>query len=170
MNHVLQRAAASPDLYEPDAHFARVLDELGIHRAIGVINLRTWHRYTGVYEFRRRVLRCVALFDKENLSIQWAPDELLHTTYCAIIARYSTAFTTGDARYDERLAHHPARDQVRAFHGVPLRDNADRCIGTLCHWDPQPRALPQREMRLLVNVAPIVTRSLLQLPSRPSAA
>lgn len=170
MNIAAQREYSAPDFHEPDAHFARVFEQLGMHRALGVLNLRTWHRYTGVYEFRHRTLKCVALFDKDDLSIYWAPEESLQSTYCAIIARYSTAFTTGDALTDKRLAHHPARGHVRAFHGVPLLDAAQRCFGAICHWDYEPRALDTREMRLLVTVAPIVARSLLQSRLKTTAA
>lgn len=170
MNVDLLRVSPTSDLYEPDTHVSRVLQDLGMHRAVGVLNLRTWHRYSGVFEFRGRFLRCVTMFDKADLSVYWAPDEMLASTYCGIIARYSTIFATSDSYLDHRLKHHPARDYVRAFHGVPLLDYAHRCIGAVCHWDPKPRELDPREMKLMVGIAPVLSRTLQGTRFRTTAA
>jgi hypothetical protein len=149
-------------LDEIEGNFARILKELGMHRALGYLNLRTWHRYTGVYRFHHSHLRCVSLFDRENLSVKGAPDEPLTSTFAVIVAKFSTSFTTMDSLDDPRLGDHGGRWHVRAFHAVPLTNYAERCFGALVHWDTEPQTLPQREMRLLAMVAPHVSRSLLE--------
>ena len=149
-------------LDEIEADFARILRELGMHRALGFLNLRTWHRFTGVYRFHHGHLRCVSLFDRENLAVKGAPDEPLTSTFAAIVARFSTSFTTPDSLDDPRLGDHGARWHVRAFHAVPLTDYTERSFGALVHWDVEPQTLAAREMRLLYMVAPHVSRSLLE--------
>jgi hypothetical protein len=149
-------------LDEIEANFARILKELGMHRALGFLNLRTWHRYTGVYRFHHGQLRCVSLFDRENLGVKGAPDEQLTSTLASIVARFSTSFATPDSLDDPRLGDHGARSHVRAFHAVPLTNVAERCFGALVHWDTEPQTLSQREMRLLFMVAPHVSRALLE--------
>ena len=155
--------AAPPE--QQATSFARCLGEAGVSRALAFLNNRTDHRYTGVYQFDRRLLKCLVLFDRENADSTTVADEILENTYCGLIHEFSTAFTTNDSLADERLSEHPARDVVRSFHGVPLVDLADRCVGALCHWDVRPRTLPAREMQLLFAVAPIVAHRLLHVRS-----
>ena len=122
---------------------------IGLASALGYLNARTRHRYTGVYRFDHPMLRCVALFDRENPTLQTGCDVPMEETYCSLVGARSAPFATPDAEHDDELVAHPARLSVLAYCGVPLIGGAGDCIGTLCHFDDRPRLVPHGEIPLL---------------------
>ena len=70
-------------------------------------------------------------------------------------------FFAADARQDERLLEHPARENILSYCGVLLRAYDGSPFGTLCHFDITPRPILQGEIQLLEAVAPLLVRRLL---------
>lgn len=133
---------------------------IGLVEALGYLNARTRHRYTGVYRFEPPMLRCVALFDRENAALRSGCDVEMAETYCSIVGARGAPFATADAAQEEELVQHPARLSVLSYCGVPLFAPTGACIGTLCHFDDRPRLVPLGEMPLLDEAARAIAAHL----------
>ena len=144
--------------------FSRRLADNGLHDALGFLNARTRHRFTGVYRFEPPVLKNVSLFDRENPQVRSAMDALLRDTYCSHIADTGAEFGIDDGREDSLPGIGLPRSVV-AYHGVPLRNERDVCVGSLCHWDVRPRLVPDGEWAVLYAVAPLVARAMVLEPA-----
>ena len=159
-------ASASPEApvrVAPDervVELRRVLEERGLHAALGWLNARTRHRFTGVYRFDPPMLRNVALFDRENPTLRAGGDTPMRESYCSLVGEDAEPFATADAGVDARLVRHPARESVLAYCGVPLLEDDGRCFGTLCHFDLRPRLVPEGELPLLHAAAPLVAAAV----------
>lgn len=145
---------------------ARIVEALragDVSAALGAINTRTRYRFTGLYRVEGPLLRNLALFDRENPHIDGHGHVCpIAETYCSIVDATACAFTTFDARSDERLARHPARRAVVSYAGVPVAGEA--VSGSLCHFDPRPRLLPHGELAFLERVAPLFATILQATP------
>ncbi len=127
----------------------------GVEGGVAWLNARTRFRFTGVYRVDPPNLCNVVLFDRENPSVNVSGEvTLLEDTYCSLVYA-SGAFATPDARKDERLTAHAARDSVISYAGVALRLANGHIWGTLCHFDLRPRLLGEAERHLLESVAPV---------------
>jgi CheY-like chemotaxis protein len=153
---------AKPSVDDPSAirDFHAVLDAQGLHQALGFLNRRTTHRFTGVFQFEGKLLRALNLFDREHPDPAKGHDSPLLQTYSAIVEAERQPFVVWDAHADPRLAHHPARDRERAYCGVLLRTAEGLPFGTLCHFDPSPREPNHGTLSLLLLVAPIVSSAV----------
>lgn len=140
------------------------IDELiesdGVHAALAFLNARSPHRFTGVYRLDPPTLRNVRLYDRENPELEIGKDTPLRETYCSITGSTADPFATADARADERLAEHLARESVLSYCGVPLLDEAGEAVGTLCHFDFTPRPIPTSEVAIMRAVAPRILSAL----------
>jgi hypothetical protein len=132
-----------------------------VHAALGYLNARTAHRFTGLYRFDGAVLRNVALFDREHPTVHVGADAPLGETYCSIVGATERVFATADARHDARTAEHPAREAVVSYCGALVRAPDGRAVGTLCSFDVEPRPVPSREIPLLEAVAPLLAPAVL---------
>ena len=144
---------------------ARVLQERGLHAALAFLNERTRYRFTGLYQADPPVLRNVGLFDRENprIDVSGAVTKL-DETYCAITASTAAPFSVQDARSDQRLVTHAARDSVLCYAGVPIRLGNGRAWGSLCHFDMRPRLLVREELDILASVAEVMPEWLASRP------
>lgn len=150
---------SSEELDNIVARFSQLLRDQGLHAALGFLNARTRHRFTGVYRFDPPLLRSVCLFDRENPLLRTAVDTLMRETYCSLVGASQSPMVISDSHLDSRVQRHPALHGVRAYQGVPLVDDGGACVGSLCHWDPRPRLVPEEEIPLLERVAPLVSRA-----------
>lgn len=149
------------------AQMADVLQQRGLDGALAFLNARTRHRFTGVYRFASPMLVNVALFDRENPTLRARGDiHLLNATYCQIVHDVGRPFVTTDARRDERLVAHPARERIVSYCGVPLSGPDDTLYGVLCHHDPRPRIARQSEIRFLESIAPLLYQAIVAEPRR----
>jgi GAF domain-containing protein len=82
----------------------------------------------------------------------------VEVTYCTIVRDGRQPFRVADALADLRLTTHPSRAAVRAYCGVPLADTDGRIFGTLCHFDYDPRDIPEEEESVMTRVAPLLSR------------
>ncbi len=142
------------------AELTRILDAEGLHAALTFLNGRTPHRFTGIYRFDGDILRNVHLVDVYTPEVRRGDDAAMDATYCSLVKAEDAPFATPDARTDERLQTHPARDSVISYCGVLLRDAAGVPYGTLCHFDLQPCEVPHGEMPLMEAAAPHLMRAL----------
>lgn len=133
-----------------------ILARSGALRALQFLNARTRFRYTGIYRIEPPNLRNLYLTDRENPTLNVSGKVCpLDETYCGITCAQESPFSTPDARRDERLVAHPARESVLSYGGVPLRATTGRAWGTLCHFDLRPRLLPASELTVLQEAAPL---------------
>ena len=132
------------------SHFGELLHRNSPHAALAFLNARTRFRFTGIYRKDDETLRNVEIFDRENPALRGTGEcVLLRETYCGIICRSVAPFATSDTRRDDRLTHHPARDTVQSYCGVPIRTPGGAVWGTLCHFDQRPRLAPAGESAVL---------------------
>ncbi|HKG93814.1 MAG TPA: hypothetical protein VKA84_18035 [Gemmatimonadaceae bacterium] len=151
-------AAATVAAADDARGFDGVLGASGLHAALEFLNARTRHRFTGVYRFDPPLLRCVCLFDRENPALALGGDVPMCETYCSIVGGTTAPFGTPDAEADARLVRHPARASTRAYWGVPLCRADGSAFGSLCHFDPRPRLVPERERPLMEHAAARIAR------------
>jgi GAF domain-containing protein len=74
---------------------------------------------------------------------------------CGHVVANARTMVVPDLVRDLRFAGNPALKgtSLRFYAGVPLRDQGDHVMGTLCIMDVQPRSLTQRELELLESMA-----------------
>ena len=138
---------------------ADLLTNAGPQSALRFLNARTRFRYTGLYRAEPPLLRNLFLFDRENPALNLSGDvKRLDETYCAIVCTGDQPFATMSSQVEERLASHPARDTIRSYCGVPIRDESGCVWGTLCHFDERPRLMSPSEIDVLTVVASSVAR------------
>ena len=146
----------------------RLLTSQGVHAALRFLNSRTSHRFTALYRFDGETLRTVQLVDADAPDVRTGDDLPLSQTFCSIVKETERAFTTEDARRDDRLRAHPARDSVTAYCGVLLRDRAGQPFGTLCHFDRVACDVPLSELPVMEGAAPLLLRALERGGSGPA--
>ncbi len=117
--------------------FAPALQQNDLYDLLNYLNRRTAHRFTGVYRFEPGWVISVALFDRESPGMRLGADVRMKESYCWLTGLGGT-YEIEDACSDERLDGHPARDAVRSYAGVLLRDRQALPWGTLCHFDFAP--------------------------------
>lgn len=154
---------ASPDVTRAVEVFQDVLLSRGVHAALGWLNARVRHRFTGVHRIDPPVLRNLLLFDRENPTLEVGSDTPLRETYCSIVGETGRPFAMTNASCDGRVREHPARDSVLAYCGVPLVDEArgGRVFGTLCHFDLRPQRSSSSDIVLLEAISPLIVAAIL---------
>lgn len=137
--------------------FEQCLQKNGVIGALAFLNERTRFRFTGLYRVVPPKLHNVSLFDRENpsLNVSGAVRELVDS-YCSIVCDSGAPLTIDDSVNDSRVAHHPKRDAIQSYAGVPVRQTGGRVLGSLCHFDGRPRLLPPGELAVLTSVAPLL--------------
>lgn len=120
--------------------FASSLERDDLYELMGYLNGRTPYRFTGVYRFEPGWVISVALIDRESPSVRLGADVKMKESYCWLTG-LGGIYEIEDACSDARLAAHAARDAVRSYVAVLLRDREGSPWGTLCHFDFAPHAL-----------------------------
>jgi CheY-like chemotaxis protein len=138
----------------------RLLETDGVHAVLRFLNDRTPYRYTAIYRFDGDTLRNLHSFDAERPEAVRGEDALLAERYCSIVQAEERPFATADARRDERLRDHPARDRWLAYCGVLVRDAEGKPFGALCHFDVVPCDVPSAEVPLMETAAHLVASRL----------
>ena len=94
------------------------------------------------------------------------------TSFCAYAVAARAPLVVQDALLDERFADNPmvtGGPRVRFYAGQPLVLPDGSCVGTLCLIDVRPRALDQKDLDLLGDIAQLVRRELLLMPATSSS-
>ena len=148
--------------------FAKLLATEGVRAALYSLLRLTDYRFISIFRFRDGMATSAVHVDRENLTLQQAPEVQDTATYCCYVRDANGPFATADAVADVRAAGHPARDTVRAYCGMPIVDAGGELIGTLCHYDLVPRDPEQLNADLLVRAAAALSAPGL-VPPYPTA-
>lgn len=145
--------SVSPLASNPDDVLAFVSRlDLGLPEALRYLNLRTPHRFTGVYRFDQDVLRNVALVDKWTPELDRGEDVPLRVTYCSRLVDNGGAMEILDGRTDARTPH-MRDDPVVSYCGAVILDAQGRPWGSLCHFDMAYCEAKVSELPLLMAAA-----------------
>jgi PAS domain S-box-containing protein len=144
--------------------FERLLEKQGIAEALRFLNSRTPHRFTGLYRFDSPMLRSLHLVDSEAPECTKGADTPLEESYCSIVGQTESTFTIEDARGDDRVRTHRAREKFLSYCGVLLRAEDGTPFGTLCHFDVVPCDVPVAEMPLMEAAVPYLMKALRLVP------
>lgn len=130
----MDNAASSPE-YSLDElqEFKAALETSGVHGALGYLNKRTPHRYTGIYRYDGDTLRSVAIYDRYEPDVQIGEDAPMAATYCSLLLKQQTLEIT-DAAEDERVKG-VVITPVVSYCGVSIKDSKGNPFGSLCHFD-----------------------------------
>ena len=117
------------------AAFAALLHQQGVHAALGYLNHRTPHRYTGVWRFDGDMLRNEVLFDRKMPDVRQGADAPMAATYCSLVGRDEAPVQILDATVDPQALG--IETPVISYCGALVRDGQGKAFGTLCHYDLQ---------------------------------
>jgi CheY-like chemotaxis protein len=137
--------------------FQAVLAAQGVHEALGFLNRRAPHRFTGLFKFDGLTLRSLFLFDRLDPKSTRGIDGPLRESYGSIIQVSRQPLVLTDAANDPRTANHPASHSVASYCGVLLRSLDGTPFGTLCHFDAAPMATPAGVVEMLLHAAPVIS-------------
>jgi hypothetical protein len=73
--------------------------------------------------------------------------------YCQVTVRHDGITLINDAQKDPRVAGMPVAQRLRFYAGYPLHSWDGHRIGSLCIFDPKPRALLERDFGVLHDLA-----------------
>jgi len=144
--------------------FSRLLATEGLRAALYALLRRTDYRFIAIFRFQDGLATSVVYVDRQDLSATQAAEVPDTATYCCFARDRDTAFVTSDASADSRTQGHPARDVVRAYCGIPIFQPEGGLIGTLCHYDLEPRDPDQLDLELLLQAASAIEQSGLVPP------
>lgn len=136
--------------------FAPKLHDGDVYDLLAYLNRLTDHRFTGIYRFEPGWVVSVTLFDRENPRSRIGADVKMKESYCWLTGLGGPTYIIEDACSDPRLGGHAARESVRAYIAVLLRDKSERPWGTLCHFDFEPRTATQETRSRLELFRPLV--------------
>jgi hypothetical protein len=140
--------------------FERTLRSSGLHPALGLLNARTAHRFTGVYRFDGDWLRSVALFDRWNPEGFRGADAPMRETFCAIVPTQGSTLEVVDGATDKRFPW-MSENAVVSYCGTLIRSDAGDPFGTLCHFDmSRCEAASSQLFPLMVAAAPMIYRAI----------
>lgn len=146
MDALKDRQGARGDLV---AHCTAVLGSEGVLAVLGVLNRRTPYRFTALDRFDTACAQNVQLFDDNWAGPPAAVTGPLHESFTATVIQTRSPLCVRHATPSMNLAGLQARTTVQAYCGVPVRDRCGAVIGTLCHFDVEPRDVPDGEMSVL---------------------
>ena len=136
--------------------FASRLREDDLHELLCYLNGLTDYRFTGVYQFTPGWVASVALCDRESPQLHLGADVKMKESYCWLTGMSEAAYVIEDAQCDTRLGGHAARDEVRSYVAILLRDMNRTPWGTLCHFDFAPRPAVPGVLEQLECMRPLV--------------
>lgn len=148
--------------------FTRLLKSEGLRTALYALLRPTPYRFISIFRFKEGMATSVVHVDRTDLSQTQAAEVPDTATYCCYVRDSGSPFVTGNSQVDPRTTSHVARDTVRAYSGVPILDASGVLLGTLCHYDLEPRDPDTLDMQLLRQAADCIARSGL-LPDYPQA-
>ena len=156
------------DIDHDKRRFEAILCSAGISAALGFLNARTPHRFTGIYRYDGDMLRNEYLYDQFHTEVVKGEDVPLAQAYCSIVAHTGAALEILDT-----AALSPnqviAGSSVISYCGVLIRDQQGEPFGALCHFDLKPCQARVSDLPLLEAVAPLffIALSGLTQPLQP---
>lgn len=139
---------ASQDLNEQLAQFRVALESGGLDAALRYLNARTSYRYTAIYRLDGQVMRNIHLYDRLGENAANLIEVPLGDSFCQYVMA-ENGFTTSDSAADARLEDHSYRGILNSYYGLPLSRQPGTIYGTFCHFDFEPKTIPDSEIALL---------------------
>jgi GAF domain-containing protein len=133
--------------------FKQVLARSGPRDALAYVLHLSEYRYIGIFRFANGRANAAIHYDRDHPEILSATEVPESATYCCYVRDRRGTFTTANALADSRLIHHPAREVVLAYCGIPIMRPDGYLLGTLCHYDHVVRDPEQLDLPLLIQVA-----------------
>ncbi|AVO49048.1 hypothetical protein C6568_07110 [Melaminivora suipulveris] len=137
--------------------FALTASAAGVRTALAEVLALTDFRFIGIWRFQGGRANAAVHYDRLQPEVLAAEEVAETATYCCYVKQSGAPFKTAHALVDERLTTHPAREAVAAYVGVPVMDSQGTIIGTLCHYDLQPRDVRQVDTALMLMIASYLT-------------
>ncbi len=128
----------------------------GVRGAVVFLNSLTPHRFTSIYRFDGPTLRNVTFFDSLHPDEESCEDIPVEASYCVFVRDTGTKFSFGDSMRDERVHHHPKRNTVQRYCGVPLLDRDGKMFGSICHFDLEPGEITTHDIDLLEQMSQLL--------------
>jgi GAF domain-containing protein len=138
--------------------FSRILDAAGAREALAFLGSRSTYRFIAVFRFKEGRSTAALFVDRDNPHVRSTAEVPETATYCCHVRDGRAIFETADAMDDPRLTTHAARQAIRAYHGIPIMTPEGELIGTLCHYDVEPRDPTQLSLELLLQVGNLLQR------------
>ncbi len=130
------------------------LSEGGLPASVAYLNAKVPYRFTGLFLAEGGSLRNVALFDKQDSNAPlWEPLPV-SDSFCSVIVESGLPLLINHASTDRRLAvrEHPAAAKFESYCGVPLIDAEGNVLGSLCHFDVEPREGSEADLEQMLQL------------------
>lgn len=124
----------------------------GRRAGLELLNKRTPHRFTGIFEFSGDTLKNVELVDKWDGTVTRCDDVPLANAYCAHLQRTGEPLAVVDGAQDPRVPW-MKNSPVASYCGAVIENPAGQPWGALCHFDLSPCESNRGEVQLLVAAA-----------------
>lgn len=118
-----------------------LLSSGNVRAALEQLNVQSQLRFTALYRFGPSHAENFMLVDRDDASSPLTDDIPRNETYCSFVEAMADAFVLEDSLADARVANHPARANVMAYCGLPLKTEQGEVFGTLCQFDVEPKAI-----------------------------
>lgn len=138
----------SQDLNQQLAQFRSAFDSGGLYGALQYLNARTSYRYTAIYRLDGLMMRNIFLYDRQGENPKTLSEVPLGDSFCQFVMA-DNGFNTSNSADDERLGGHPYRGVMNSYFGLPLSRKPGTIYGTFCHFDFEPKVIPDSEIPLL---------------------
>jgi len=130
----------------------------GPRASLVYLNNLTEHRFTAMYRFDRDVqegdiLHALFFYDRENPEANESEDVPIMAAYCMFVRDRCEPFVTENSLGDTRTTGHPKRREIRSYCGVPLLTGDGQMLGTVCHFDFEPRVVSEECITLMQALA-----------------
>ncbi len=145
--------------------FAQLKDAMsskGIRGAVEYLNSLTSQRFTSLYRFDGDMLHNLYFYDRENPIAERCDDIPVLASYCVFVRDRKENFEVHDSRNDERVAHHPKRQEVLSYCGVPLTHEG-KMFGTICHFGFLPGRVSEEDVELMEYMAQLLQAKVKEL-------
>jgi len=130
----MDTVTSSPDIFSNELQeFKVALKISGVHGALGYLNKRMPHRYTGIYRYEGDTLRNLAIYDRYEPDARKGEDAPMSATYCSLLQKQE-ALEIADAAEDARVKGIIITPVV-SYCGVLMRNSHGLPYGSLCHFD-----------------------------------
>jgi hypothetical protein len=139
--------------------FRAAIDAGGLEAALAHLNRRTDFRYTAIYRLDGGMMRNICLFDRQGQDVSNLAEVPLGDSFCQFVMA-DNGFRTADSSQDARLDGHVYQGILNSYFGLPLSHQPGTIYGTLCHFDFDPKQIPDSEVPFLESVRPILMSRL----------
>lgn len=140
-------------MVESEACLALVREQR-VAEAMRYMNSLTPFRFTGIYRFDGMSVANVHLFDRQCGFGSDGSVAPVSSTFCLWINESLSVVQMTDSMTDPRAFGHPKREVVRSYCGGPICGEEGELVGTICHFDYEPRDIPAGLLAMLDAIGP----------------